>query len=94
VSQVPPFDVNTPYVTEINGEVLQTYLDWMRSCYFISVTGLPAIAVPCGFTNTGLPVGIQIVGRTEDDFGLLQLAYAFEQVTGVGQHRPAIAGAG
>ena len=94
VSQVPPFDVNTPYVTEINGEVLQTYLDWMRSCYFISVTGLPAIAVPCGFTNTGLPVGIQIVGRPEDDFGLLQLAYAFEQMTGVGQHRPAIAGAG
>ena len=94
VSQVPPFDVNTPYVTEINGEVLQTYLDWMRSCYFISVTGLPAIAVPCGFTNTGLPVGIQIVGRPEDDFGLLQLAYAFEQVTGVGQRRPAIAGAG
>ena len=94
VSQVLPFDVNTPYVTEINGEVLQTYLDWMRSCYFISVTGLPAIAVPCGFTNTGLPVGIQIVGRPEDDFGLLQLAYAFEQVTGVGQRRPAIAGAG
>jgi len=94
VSQVPPFDVNTPYVTEINGEVLQTYLDWMRSCYFISVTGLPAIAVPCGFTNTGLPVGIQIVGRPEDDFGLLQLAYAFEQVTGVAQRRPAIAGAG
>ncbi|MCS5689560.1 MAG: amidase family protein, partial [Acidimicrobiales bacterium] len=93
VSQVPPFDVNTPYVTEINGEVLQTYLDWMRSCYFISVTGLPAIAVPCGFTNTGLPVGIQIVGRPEDDFGLLQLAYAFEQMTGVGQHRPTIAGA-
>ena len=94
VSQVPPFDVNTPYVTEINGEVLQTYLDWMRSCYFISVTGLSAIAVPCGFTNTGLPVGIQIVGRPEDDFGLLQLAYAFEQVTGVAQRRPAIAGAG
>ena len=91
VSQVPPFDVDMPYVTEINGVALETYLDWMRSCYLISVTGLPAIAVPCGFTDAGLPIGVQIVGRPEDDFGLLQFAYAFEQATGVGRRRPSIA---
>jgi amidase len=90
VSQVPPFDVTQQYVTEINGTTLETYLDWMKSCYYISVTGLPAISVPCGFTPEGLPVGIQIVGRHQDDFGLLQFAYAFEQATQVGMRRPAI----
>ena len=53
--------------TEINGETMHTYLDWMKSCYYISVTGLPAISVPCGFTPEGLPVGLQIVGRHQDE---------------------------
>lgn len=88
VSQVPPFDVKQRYVTEINGVKLDTYLDWMRSCYYITVTGLPAISVPCGFTPEGLPVGVQIVGRHHDDFGVLQLAHAFEQATGFGRQRP------
>ena len=91
VSQVPPFDVKQHYITEINGTEMETYIDWMKSCYYISVTGLPAISVPCGFTSDGLPVGIQIVGRHQDDFGVLQLAYAFEQSTGVWKQKPAIA---
>jgi amidase len=62
----------------------------MKSCYYISVTGLPAISVPCGFTPEGLPVGVQIIGRHQDDFGLLQFAHAFEQATQVGKRRPAI----
>jgi amidase len=70
---------------------MQTYIDWMRSCYFITVTGLPAISVPCGFTPEGLPVGLQIVGRHQDELGVLQLAYAFEQATQCWQHRPAVA---
>lgn len=90
VSQVPPFDVTQPYVTEINGIKLDTYLDWMRSCYYITVTGLPAISVPCGFTPEGLPVGVQIVGRYHDDWGVLQLAHAFEQVSSFGRQRPSI----
>jgi amidase len=90
VSQVPPFDVRQRYVTEINGSKLETYLDWMRSCYYITVTGLPAIAVPCGFTPEGLPVGVQIVGRHHGDFGVLQLAHAFEQATGFGRQRPGV----
>lgn len=91
VSQVPPFDVKQRYVTEINGVKMATYLDWMRSCYFISITGLPAISVPCGFTPEGLPVGVQIVGRHHDDWGVLQLAYAFEQATGFWRTRPVVA---
>lgn len=87
VSQVVPFDIDQPYVTQINNEVMPTYLDWMKSCYQISVTGLPAVSVPCGFTDDGLPVGLQIVGRPHDDLGVLQLAYAFEQATGVWKKR-------
>ena len=90
VSQVPPFDVRQPYVTEINGVAMETYLDWMRSCYYVSVTGLPAISVPAGFTPEGLPVGVQIVGRHQDELGVLRLAYAFEQATRVGERRPAL----
>jgi amidase len=88
VNQVPPFDVKQRYVTEINGVKMDTYIDWMKSCYYISVTGLPAISVPCGFTPGGLPVGVQIVGRHQDDLGVLQLAYAFEQSTGLWRQRP------
>ena len=82
VSQVPPFPVEQEYVSEINGLQMGTYLDWMRSCYFISVTGQPAISVPCGFTAEGLPVGLQLVGRPQDYLGVLQLANAFEKATG------------
>ncbi len=92
VNQVPPFDVKQRYVMEINGVDMDTYIDWMKSCYFISVTGLPAISVPCGFTTEGLPVGVQIVGRHQDDFGVLQLAYAFEQATGFWKRRPPAVG--
>ncbi len=88
VSQVPPFAVRQPYITEINGVPMETYIDWMRSCYFVTVTGLPAISVPCGFTPEGLPVGVQIVGRHQDEFGVLQLAYAFQEATQYWQHRP------
>ena len=90
VSQVPPFDVDQPYVTEIDGVKMETYLDWMSSCAHISVLGLPAISVPCGFTDDGLPVGVQIVGRQHDDLGVLQLAYAFEQLNGTSRSGPPI----
>ena len=60
----------------------------MRVCSDITITGLPAISVSCGFTDDGLPVGIQIVGRHQDDWGVLQLAHAFEQVTQVWKRRP------
>jgi amidase len=90
VTQVPPFDVTTAYVTEINGVRLPTYIDWMRACSDITVTGHPAISVPCGFTDDGLPVGVQIVGRHQDDFGVLQLAHAFEGATGFGKRRPPV----
>jgi amidase len=91
VNQVPPFDVDQEYVKQIGGVEMATYIDWMKSCYFITVTGHPAISVPCGFTADGLPVGVQIVGRHQDDFGVLQLAHAFEQATQLWRRHPPIA---
>ena len=91
VSQVPPFPIEQEFVSEINGVQMETYLDWMRSCYFISVTGQPAISVPCGFTIDGLPVGLQLVGKPQDDLGVLQLADAFERATGFYKKIPELA---
>jgi amidase len=90
-SQLPPFDVNTPYPTEIAGVKFANYIDWMKSCWYISVTGNPAASVPCGFTPEGLPVGLQIVGRHHADFSVLQMAHAFEVATGFGKKRPPVA---
>ncbi|MGD9066353.1 MAG: amidase [Desulfobacterales bacterium] len=91
VNQVPPFDIKQPYVEEIDGVKMETYIDWMKSCYYITVTGLPAISVPCGFTPEGLPVGMQIVGRHNADFSVLQLAHAFEKATGFWRQHPLVA---
>ena len=81
--QVLPFPVEQPYVNEINGVALETYIDWMKSCYLISATGHPAISVPAGFSADGLPVGLQIVGKHQGERKLLELAYGFEQSAGV-----------
>jgi amidase len=91
VSQVAPFPVEADWVREINGIRMETYIDWMAACYAITVTELPAISVPCGFTKDGLPIGLQIVGRHRREFDILQLAFAFEQATQYGKTRPSIA---
>jgi amidase len=91
VCQVPPFDVDLPYPADVAGVATETYLDWMRSCYWISATGLPAASVPFGFTDDGLPVGLQVVGRPGADLGVLQLAHAIETATGTVRRIPEIA---
>ena len=90
VNQLPPFAVDEPYPVEINKTKMTNYLDWMKSCYYITITGHPAISVPAGFTPEGLPVGIQIVGRYRADFSVLQLAHAFESATGAWKHPPSL----
>jgi amidase len=90
VTQVAPFDVNVPYPTQIAGAAMATYLDWMRSCWYVTFMSNPAISVPAGFTAEGLPVGLQIVGRHRDEWSVLQLAHAFEQATQYGQKRPGL----
>jgi amidase len=90
VTQVSPFDVTTPYPTTVAGTPMGDYLDWMRACWYISFLSNPAISVPAGFTDTGLPVGIQIVGRHHGEWSVLQVAHAFEQATKHGMRRPAL----
>ncbi len=81
-TQVLPFPVETEYPTEVEGVPMTTYVDWMESCWAITVTGLPAVSMPAGFTSDGLPVGIQLVGPPGGDLELLRAARAFELVTG------------
>lgn len=91
VNQVPPFEARIDWPHEIEGTVMEDYVAWMKSTYWITATFRPAMSVPAGFTPEGLPVGIQIVGRHCDDLGLLRFAHAFEQATGLGRRRPPIA---
>jgi amidase len=93
VNQIPPFDAAIDWPKEINGVAMEHYIAWQKSCYWITATFRPAISVPAGFTPDGLPVGIQIVGRPRDDFGVLQLGHAFEQATKIGLRRPVIVSA-
>jgi amidase len=80
-----PFDLNTPYITEINGQPLETYIDWLASNFMITMAGLPAISIPAGFAAPvegapALPVGLQLVGRWAEDLELLNVAEAIESV--------------
>jgi amidase len=87
-AQVLPFDAVQRYPTSINGVELETYLDWMRSACLISATGLPTVSVPAGFSQDGLPVGLQLSTAFGRDVELLQIAYAFEQATSWAKQAP------
>lgn len=91
VNQVPPFPIEWDWPHEIDGVPMDNYITWMKTAYWITVTRSPAISVPAGFTEDGLPVGLQIVGRFRDDLGVLQLAKAFESATEFWKRHPEIA---
>ena len=92
VNQVLPFDVTQHYPTEINGVKMENYLAWMKSACYITAPGNPAASVPCAYSKSGLPIGIQIVGRNHDDWGVLQMAFAFEQARNLQKRKPAALG--
>jgi amidase len=73
---VVPFPVEQEWVTQINGQPMSTYIDWLRSCSRITVSAHPAVSVPAGLTDSGLPVGLQLVGHYGGDLRLLQIADA------------------
>jgi amidase len=92
--QVAPFPVEQEWVTAINGVPQDTYIDWLRSCSRITVTGHPAVSVPAGFTTDGLPVGLQLAGRYGTDDRLLSIAGAVARVLLPEPARPMLTQAG
>jgi amidase len=87
---VPPFPVERAYPTEINGVPLADYTRWFFLTYAVTLVGLPAISVPCGFTRAGLPVGLQIVGGHRQEAAVLRAAAAFEAAAPWAHHRPPV----
>ena len=92
-AQLLPFDASLRYPTAIEGVEFENYLDWMRSVCVISATGIPAMSVPAGFSESGLPVGMQLAMNHGMDFELLQVGYGFEQATGFAERQPAVSSA-
>jgi amidase len=89
---VPPFPVEMRSgPEEINGVRMTNYIQWALLTYAFTVVNAPAISVPCGFTQAGLPVGLQIAGRWRDEAGVLRAAAAFEQAAPWAHHRPPLA---
>jgi amidase len=95
VTQVEPFPVEQEYAAEVDGVPMDSYIEWMRSNYRISVTCCPAISIPVGFSRAGLPVGLQLVTRPFGERALLEAAHALELRTGFpGLIPPLAAGSG
>jgi amidase len=78
-TQIWPFDVEERWPREVAGRTMDTYHRWMETTLYATFAGLPAISVPVGFNDEGLPTGMQLIGRPRDDLGVLQLAYVYEQ---------------
>jgi amidase len=90
VTQLSPFPADVEYPTEVAGRPLDDYIDWMASCWRITVTGCPTLSLPAGFDAGGLPVGVQLVARQGADGALLRAAKALEEATGFAARRPPV----
>lgn len=87
-TQMLPFDADLRWPTEFMGTRYDSYIDWMRICWYLSSTESPVLALPCGFSASGLPIGLQIAGRFRDDWGLLQFGHAYEAASAHERIRP------
>ncbi|MYD95820.1 MAG: amidase [Gammaproteobacteria bacterium] len=89
-TQVQPFDIETDWPRVVDGERMSTYIEWMESCSWITVTCCPALSLPAGFRN-GLPVGAQLIAPLRADGFLLRAAKAIEAVTAHWMRMPPLA---
>jgi amidase len=85
---VPPFDVNTRYIEEVEGHKFDNYVDWLLITSAVTLTSCAAISVPCGFTARGRPVGLQLVARPRAEAALLGAAALFEDMMGIAGQLP------
>lgn len=83
-----PYEIVSP--PEVGGRQMSNYVEWLGVTYGITLAGLPSICVPCGWSEDGLPVGIQIVGRRLAEASILRAAAAFEQARPWADRRPAL----
>jgi amidase len=87
-AQLFPFDVNLHWPREIAGQKMTTYHEWMKGGLPITMAGCPALAVPAGFNDQGLPIGIQIVAPNHAELSCLQLALGYDTATDWASKRP------
>jgi amidase len=80
-AQVFPFDAKTHWPAEIAGRKMDSYHRWMEVASLVSMTGCPSLNVPAGFSTSGLPMGMQLVGRNQAELSCLQLAFAYDEAT-------------
>ncbi|MCW2308999.1 amidase [Rhodobium gokarnense] len=87
-TQVFPFDADMHWPTSVAGRVMDTYHRWMEVVVPVSLAGLPALALPAGFGDAGLPAGVQLFGRRGNDLGILRLGHAYDAATRWPHRRP------
>lgn len=87
-AQVWPFPADWRWPREIAGRTMDTYHRWMEVVVPASLIGLPALSVPVGFGSQGLPMGMQIIGRSGDDAGVLAIGQAWHRATDWPGKRP------
>jgi len=85
---VPPFPIEHRYVAECAGKKFDNYVEWLGIVYAITLACCPALSLPCGFTTSGLPVGLQVIARSRGEAALLAGAKILEDVLGVGGSTP------
>ena len=89
----PTVPIPAPQVSKLQEnpkELRPTEILLLRNTRPFNVWGLPAISIPCGFTKSGLPVGLQIAGPPNGDAAVMQLAHAYEQRTEWGKREPSL----
>jgi len=87
-ASVPPFSVDKPFVTEIDGHKCETYIDWFSITFAITMTSCPTLCIPCGFTEKGLPIGIQVVAAPRQEASLINFGHKLQTIFGISNQLP------
>ena len=87
-TSVAPFSVETPFVKEIQGQKCETYVDWFSITFAITMTSCPTLNIPCGFTENGLPIGIQVVGPLGSEARLLSFGLKLQEIYQITEKLP------
>ena len=82
-----PFDAKLHWPAQVNGRTMDTYHRWIEVVVPATMAGLPALSVPAGFSASGLPAGLQILGPTQADWSVLQVGNAYDQASGYSRVR-------